>query len=103
MMTTSIENSYLATQLNRDGNDHVHGLGVLDCAGWFEMNGLRVIVSVALVVFWVCCEFVKSLDIKMEENHEQRHVSGSSPGYTTQTGGQKGLPRYHPFDVAPQK
>ena len=63
MMMTYIENSYLATQLSRDGNAHVHGLDVLDCVGSFEMNGVRVRVSVALVVFWVCCVFVLGLDI----------------------------------------
>ena len=34
---TSIENIYLATQLNRDGDAHVHGLDVSYCVGWFEM------------------------------------------------------------------
>jgi len=39
MMMTSIENIYLATQLNRDGDAHVCGLNVLACVGWFEMDG----------------------------------------------------------------
>ena len=86
---TYIENSYLATQLSRDGNAHVHGLHVLDCVGSFEMNGVRVRVSVALVVFRVCCGFALGLDIRMAKNHAQRHLSGNSPGYNIQTGGHK--------------
>ena len=82
---------------------HVHGIDVLCFVGWFEMNGLRLMVSVALVVFWICCVFVKGLDIKMEETQAQRHVSVNSPGYNTQTGGHKGLPRYRPFDVSRPK
>ena len=89
MMMTYIENSYLANQLSRDGNAHVHGLDVLDCVGSFEMNGVRVRVSVALVVFRVCCVFALGLDIRMAKNHAQRHVSGNSPGYNMQTGGHK--------------
>ena len=103
ILMTSIENIYLATQLNRDGDAHVHGLDVSYCAGWFEMNGLRLMVSVALVVFWVCCVFVKGLDIKMEETQARCHVSGNSPGYNTQTSGYKGLPYYRPFDVSRPK
>jgi len=89
MMMTYIENSYLATQLSRDGNAHVHGHDVPDCVGSFEMNGVRVRVSVALVVFCVCCVFVMGLDIRMAKNHTQCHVSGNSPGYNMQTGGHK--------------
>ena len=89
MMMTYIENSYLTSQPSRDGNAHVHGLNVSDCVGSFKMDGVRVRFSVALVVFWVCCVFVKGLDIKIADNYAQRHVSGNSPGYNMQTGGHK--------------
>ena len=56
-MMPYIEKSYLTTQLNRNGDAHVIGLNVLDCVVWFEMNGLRWMVSLAGCVLGLLCVY----------------------------------------------